>query len=74
MEIKDLQKEMKILSDMRIQLSKRLSDEIDAVKLTFTSEFRNIDVKINILKNQMDGMNRSKIAQSLRTFKKAIRM
>jgi len=73
-DINELQKEMKILDGQRISLSKRLGDELDAVKLSFASEFRSIDGKINILKNQIQGMKRSKIAQSLRTFKKAIRM
>jgi len=72
--IDELKKERKSLIDDKMKVIKRLEDEVDAVKLTFAVEINNINTKIRILDNQMEGIKKRNIANNLRSVKKAIRM
>ena len=72
--IDELKKERKSLIDDKMKVIKRLEDEVDAIKLTFAVEINNINTKIRILDNQMEGIKKRNIANNLRSVKKAIRM
>ena len=72
--IDELKKERKSLIDDKMKVIKRLEDEVDAVKITFAVEINNINTKIRILDNQMEGIKKRNIANNLRSVKKAIRM
>ena len=72
--IDELKKERKSLIDDKMKIMKRLEDEIDAIKIIFAVEINNINTKIRILDNQMEGIKKRNIANNLRSVKKAIRM